>query len=128
MVQYLYKYIYKAHDAATIVITEDNRIDHDEAKRFIDSRYVGPVEAAYRILSKKLEDKSHNVTRFPLHLPNEQCVYFSDNPDEENIAINLENSSSKLLDYFKLNREDETAQNLCYSEIPTQFTYVKKKE
>ena len=54
-VKYLYKYIYKGHDTAKIVVTEDNRINHDEAKSFIDSRYVGPVEAAYRILSKKLE-------------------------------------------------------------------------
>ena len=40
----------------------------------------------------------------------------------------MENSSSMLLDYFKLNRENETARRLFYSEIPTQFTYKKKNK
>ena len=129
-VKYLYKYIYKGHDAANVVITdaqtEINVIDHDEAKSHIDSRYVGPVEAAYRILSKELQNKSHSITRLTLHLPNEQCVYIPENPDEAIIAVNMENSSSMLLDYFKLNRENETARRLFYSEIQTQFTYKKK--
>ena len=66
-VKYLYKYIYKGHEAANILITDDqgdvNRIGHDEVKIFIDSRYVGPVEAAYQILGKELQDKSHSVVR-----------------------------------------------------------------
>ncbi|XP_070517881.1 uncharacterized protein [Cardiocondyla obscurior] len=47
-VKYLYKYIYKDHDAATITIepvTENVIIDHDEIRDFIETRYVGPVEA-----------------------------------------------------------------------------------
>ena len=100
-VKYLYKYIYKGHDAANIIITDvqnETRIDHDEVHNYIDKRYVGPVEAAYRILSKELQDKSHSITRLPIHLPNEQCVYIPENPDEAIIAINMENSSSMLLD------------------------------
>ena len=85
-VKYLYKYIYKGHDAANIVITGvQNDIptsNHDEVKNHIDIRYVGLVEAAYRILSKKFQDKSHFIIRLPIHLPNEQCVYNPENPDE----------------------------------------------
>ena len=39
----------------------------------------------------------------------------------------MENSSSMLLDYFKLNGENEAARQLYYSQIPTQFTYKKEK-
>ncbi|XP_058809854.1 uncharacterized protein LOC131675045 [Phymastichus coffea] len=64
-VKYLYKYIYKGHDAATVVIGQAENgptIEHDECHNFIETRYVGPVEACYRIFSKKMQDKSHTVT------------------------------------------------------------------
>jgi len=44
----LYKYIYKGHDAAAITIesiTNNVIINHDEIRNFIETRYVGPVEA-----------------------------------------------------------------------------------
>ena len=46
-VKYLYKYIFKGHDAATISIGNNNErvIDHDEIKDYIEGHYVGPVEA-----------------------------------------------------------------------------------
>lgn len=56
-VKYLYKYIYKGHDAATITIepvTEDIVLDHNEIRDYIEARYVGPVEASWRIFEKKL--------------------------------------------------------------------------
>ncbi|XP_071582207.1 uncharacterized protein [Temnothorax nylanderi] len=52
-VKYLYKYIYKGHDAAAITIepiTENVIVDHDEIRDYIEARYVGPVEASWRIL------------------------------------------------------------------------------
>ena len=56
-VKYLYKYIYKGHDAATVTVGESNNervVNHDEIHDFIETRYVGPVEVCYRILSKPL--------------------------------------------------------------------------
>ncbi|KMQ89447.1 hypothetical protein RF55_10925 [Lasius niger] len=53
-VKYLYKYIYKGHDVAAITIepiTESVVIDHDEIHNYIEARYVGPVEASWRILA-----------------------------------------------------------------------------
>ncbi|XP_058799382.1 uncharacterized protein LOC131668913 [Phymastichus coffea] len=129
-VKYLYKYIYKGHDAATVTIGHENTastntINHDEATNFIETRYVGPVESCYRILSKTLQDKSHSVERLPVHLPNQQCVVISN--DESNFIENLNQASSKLLDYFKLNIENENARCYLYSDIPSFFTYKKEK-
>ena len=104
------------------VQNEFTTIDHDEVKNYIDSRYVGPVEAAYRILSKELQDESHSIVRLPIHLPNEQRIYIPENPDEATIAINMDNSSSMLLDYFKLNMENKSSLLKYYSVIPTPFT------
>lgn len=63
-VKYLYKYIYKGHDAASVVIENnmnDAEIVHDEIKDFIEARYVGPVETYWRIAGKTLQEKSHAI-------------------------------------------------------------------
>ena len=71
-VKYLYKYVYKGYDAVNIVVEESNNerlINHDEVRSFIETRYVNLVEACYRILSKRLQCKSHSIIRLAVHLP-----------------------------------------------------------
>ena len=69
-VKYLYKYVYKAYDAANIIVEESNNerlINHDEVRSFIETRYVNPVEACYRILSKPFQC-SHSIIHLAVHL------------------------------------------------------------
>ena len=67
-------YIYKGYDAAAITIgdiwNESSAIDDDEIRTYTETRYVGPVEACWRILSKPLQDISHSIMRLRVHLPN----------------------------------------------------------
>ena len=88
----MYKYIYKGHDAAGITITEgeSTAIEHDEIRNYIETRYVGPVEACWRILSKPLQDKSHSITRLRVHLPNAQSITFQDENNDDGIRAALE--------------------------------------
>jgi hypothetical protein len=63
-VEHLYKYVYKSHDIATIVIqntSTDSIIYYNEISHLIETSYVNPVEACYRILSKSLQSKSDYV-------------------------------------------------------------------
>nr|XP_047142898.1 uncharacterized protein LOC100213206 [Hydra vulgaris] len=46
-VKYLYKYIYKGHDCANVLINE--QVNHDEIDTFLDCRYVSAPEALWRI-------------------------------------------------------------------------------
>ena len=49
----MYKYVYKGYDAANIIVEESNNervINHDEVRSFIETRYVSPAEACYRLL------------------------------------------------------------------------------
>ncbi|XP_030060909.1 uncharacterized protein LOC115471351, partial [Microcaecilia unicolor] len=46
-VKYLFKYVYKGHDCANVLITEHNTVQHDEIKTFTDSRYISAPEAAW---------------------------------------------------------------------------------
>jgi len=128
-VKYLYKYIYKGHDAAAITIesiTNNITIDHDEIRNFIETRYVGPVEACWRILEKKLQDKSHTIVRLPIHLPNEQNVIIENESIEEAMTGAL-NQVTMLIDYFSLNSRDEEARQYLYVEIPRYYTFKKEK-
>ncbi|XP_058810633.1 uncharacterized protein LOC131675610 [Phymastichus coffea] len=119
------------HDAATVIIQDSEQgvgINHDEINKFIETRYVGPVESVYRLLSKPLHDKSHSIIRLPVHLPNNHSIIISDNVNDPLTLQNLLNStSSMLLDYFKLNSENEIARQYFYAEIPKHFTHKKQK-
>jgi len=54
-VKYLYKYIYRGHDAAAITTEPINNviIDHDEIHNFIETCYVGPVQGPIGAFSKR---------------------------------------------------------------------------
>ncbi|KAB0792783.1 hypothetical protein PPYR_00660 [Photinus pyralis] len=125
-VKYLYKYIYKGHDAAGITIGETNNgiIDHDEIRDFIETRYVGPVEAAWRIIGIPLQGKSHSITRLPVHLPNQQNVVVRDDCDENEIRNALE-KQTMLIDYFALNARDSQASQHLYGDIPSHYVFKK---
>lgn len=128
-VKYLYKYIYKGHDVAAITIepiTESVVIDHDEIHNYIEARYVGPVEASWRIFSKKLQDKSHAITRLPVHLPNEQNIII-ENENIDDAMTSALDQVTMLIDYFSLNLRNEEAKQYLYIEIPSYYTFKKEK-
>jgi hypothetical protein len=61
-VKYLFKYIYKGHDRASVVIREADKADEkgniDEIKQYRDARWVMPLEALWRIYGFDLS-KNH---------------------------------------------------------------------
>ena len=101
-------------------------IEHDEITQFVDSRYVGPSEAVWRILSKPLHDKSHTIVRLPVHLPNFQNVTIHTNPDEQEIQNALE-QVTMLMDYFALNLRDPEDRNYLYHNIRVHYVFKTEK-
>ena len=75
-VKYLYKYIFKGFDSCNVRIHEATvdggdpriQISHDEIEQFVDSRYVSPPEAMWRLLENPLHGKSHAVYKLAVHL------------------------------------------------------------
>ncbi|XP_018368319.1 PREDICTED: uncharacterized protein LOC108764532, partial [Trachymyrmex cornetzi] len=107
--------IVSSHDAASVIIGEniDKTIIHDEIRDFIEARYVGPVEACWRILRKPLQEKSHAIFRLPVHLPNEHSVIIDENINNDAIRSAVERMTM-LLDYFELNTRDDEAKQYLY--------------
>ncbi|PIA64661.1 hypothetical protein AQUCO_00100252v1 [Aquilegia coerulea] len=83
-VKYLFKYIHKGKDIATIVIERNDEGDNcdgetsvriiDEIKTYLDCRYISASEASWRIFGFNTQFREPAVERLPFHLEDEQQV------------------------------------------------------
>ncbi|UYV84552.1 hypothetical protein LAZ67_X002596 [Cordylochernes scorpioides] len=101
-------------------------LNHDEPTKFVDSRYVGPVEAGWRIFGFHMHEQSHAIIRLAVHLPDYQDVVFNDDISDEQLQNRLSRDST-LMGYFKLNRADPNAREYLYREIPEHYTWNCKE-
>jgi hypothetical protein len=92
-VKYLFKYVYKGHDHATVEIsrqndnaTKGNVVETDEIKKYLDCHYVSTSEAAWRIFKFNMHEWFPTVERLKYHLPNQQMVLFDDDDDVHKMA------------------------------------------
>jgi hypothetical protein len=120
--KYLFKYVEKGPDLASLEIN-----DRDEIKRYSEGRYISPSEAGHRIYQFDLHDQQPNVVRLQIHLPGEHMVTF--NPDE-NIDVILARASHErmtLTSYFEANANPTDfgaeARKYTYQEFPQHFTW-----
>lgn len=120
-VKYVYKYIYKGHDACTVAFGDgdSNSFRYDEVLSYLNARYVGSAEAIWRIFEYPMHFQSHTVIKLECHLPNQQRVYFQD----QEIDVETLSKDTKLLAWFKLNINSPEARELLYTEIPQNYTW-----
>ncbi|AQK79503.1 hypothetical protein ZEAMMB73_Zm00001d035706 [Zea mays] len=116
-VKYLFKYIYKGHDHASVAMTDANKADGDvdEIKQYIDARWVTPPEALWRIFSFDLSQNSPPVMQLQLHLENMHMVSF-----HERAKVNA-------YAYFEANRLHEEARGILYRDFPEWYTLQQGK-
>jgi len=69
-VKYLFKYVYKGHDRATVEIsrqsdnaTKGNMVETDEIKKYFDYHYVSTSEVAWRIFKFDMHERFPTVER-----------------------------------------------------------------
>ena len=88
VIKYLYKYIHKGSDRATIVIEESTQSPNatsrmrywhvDEIKQYFDCHYALALEACWRIFEFNLHSRNLSVERLQYHLENQQIIFFND--------------------------------------------------
>ncbi len=93
VVKYLFKYVYKGHDRATIEISrqndnaiEGNVVEANEIKKYLDCRYVSASEAAWRIFKFDMHEQFPTIECLQYHLPNQQMVLFDDDNDVQEVV------------------------------------------
>ena len=76
--KYLYKYVYKGHDRATVALNAGGTVDNnrrnrppppenDEIARYVDARYIGPCEAAWRLSHFEMHGRSPAICRLQVN-------------------------------------------------------------
>ena len=133
VIKYLYKYIHKGHDRATIVIegiNGGNDIDQprqyggrNEIKEYLDCRYVSAIESCWRIFEFSLQHQYPSVQKLQYHLPGEQLVIFSDRDDLFDVANEPDAQKTMLTMWFEANKEFPAARQITYLKFPTQWVW-----
>lgn len=124
-VKYIYKYLYKGYDCAMIKYSQATQQDEytwDEIQAYLDTRYVGPVEAMWRIREYRMHDRSHAVIRLAVHLELQQNVVFREGEEQQALERSLQKGTT-LTAWFKLNQVDINARTKYYTEIPYHYTF-----
>jgi hypothetical protein len=132
-VKYIFKYVYKRHDHATVEISrqndnaiERNVIEADEIKKYLDCRYVSASEVAWHIFKFDMHERFPTVERLQYHLPNHQMVLFCDDDDVQEVATRSTISRTMLIEWFKTNQESEVARILTFNQFPQQWVWNRK--
>jgi hypothetical protein len=128
-IKYLYKYVFKGPDRAMInVDAEQGGVALEEARdevgEFQDARYLGSIEAVWRLNVFPTNGRSPAVVPLIVHLEGEQMLLFEN--DEQARGLAEENKNSQLMAFFVLNSTLPPAERIKYPDIPTKYTWDKK--
>ncbi len=104
-IKYVYKYIYKGHDKAFVSIQNQQEPGFvRECDEFIECRFFGASEACWKINSFKMGAQHPPVKSIPVHLPEQQYVYFDEFEDNNNV---FESRDTELTQYFANNLKEK---------------------
>ena len=146
-VAYLYKYIYKGPDQADLTITTrsvpasnvpdapQRRTRHlvdapqstgDEITEYTTGRWIGSMEAAYKLQSFSMGETKPHVEELQIHLPDQQAVILTDRlMNVDQLASDDKARKTTLTEYFAANQ----VANQCVQEgKPLPFKCKKNKE
>ncbi|KAM3685737.1 hypothetical protein ACB098_11G143300 [Castanea mollissima] len=117
-IKYLFKYITKGPDRATLILE-----DADEVKTYLNCRYVSAIEACWRIFEFPIHHREPAVQRLNFHNEDEQPVVFEDTDDLNNVVNKPDIEKTKFTKWMKANASYEEARELTYSEFPTKWVW-----
>ncbi|XP_014773256.1 uncharacterized protein LOC106871358 [Octopus bimaculoides] len=128
-VKYLYKYIFKGVDHATVSLhRQEDSVRHnvgnenqmDEISNYENCRYTGASEACWRLFELPIhQQRQPDIECLPIHLPDQQMTVFNPNHVQEALA---NNRSTKLTAYLKMNEGDPLAKDILYCDFPQHYT------
>ncbi|GKB61559.1 hypothetical protein Tco_0917745 [Tanacetum coccineum] len=137
-IKYLFKYLNKGEDRATIVIQENVANGQgvipekvtvvDEIKNYLNYRYLAPCKAVWRILSFDIHYSYPSVMKLNFHLPNQHPVTWR---DSECLSALLEREGinvTMFTEWFDLNERHPPARTLTYAEILQHYVWHEQSK
>jgi len=95
----------------------------DEIEAHLAGRLLSASEAVYRLLSLQLHKEWPSVVRIDIHLPHQQRMIFDPTADETELLEQLTTTTSTLMGWFQLNRDDAFARTLLYQDVPSYYIW-----
>lgn len=116
VIKYVVAYIQKGHDAAVFGVFDRQ----NEVRSYQLGRFLGPVEAFWRMVQFPIHFRFPAVLVLTVHLEDEQNVHFT----EETAVATAERGppATTLTEFFRLCRSDDFAMTLLYREVPEYYT------
>uniref|UniRef100_K3Y2Z6 ATP-dependent DNA helicase n=1 Tax=Setaria italica TaxID=4555 RepID=K3Y2Z6_SETIT len=126
-VKYLFKYIYKGHDRASVAVREagkkDDKGNVDEITQYREARWVTPPEVMWRIYGFDLSKNHPPVQQLQLHLPDMHMVTYHKRDKIERVVKYPGADESMLTAYFDYNRLHEESRGILYHDFPKHYTW-----
>ncbi|XP_035841577.1 uncharacterized protein LOC118488314 [Helianthus annuus] len=132
-IKYLFKYLNKGPDRATMVVQENIGNDGerrtqqivkvDEIKNYLDCRYLSPCEVVWRMLAFPTHYSFPSVMKLTFHTPNQHLLTLRDS-DSLPALLNRDGLRDTMFtQWFALNNRDAAARKFTYAEIPTKYVW-----
>ena len=125
-VKYITKYVFKGHDSTTVGLADDQ--NRDEIKEYLDARYIGSVESCWHILEFPMHYLKPTVYRLPVHLEDQQMVYYNPGDNPNDVLQRGANKETELTAWFKINQSNPNARNTTYQNFPKTWVYKDKEK
>jgi hypothetical protein len=100
-VKYIHKYIYKGHDRTTLQVSDER----DEVKEYLEACYISPIESCWHIFEFPMPAEAPTIYRLPVHLPDQQLVYFNDGDEMDDVLERGASKKTPLTEYFIANEK-----------------------
>ena len=125
-VKYLYKYVFKGHDRATVQMLDAGGVA-DEISSYLDARYVSASEACWRIFEYDMHEEKPDIQRLQVHLPNQNEVMFRDDDDLHQFINQDQHRKTTLTEWFTANEMYPDANDLLYMDFPCHWVWNKSR-
>ncbi|XP_074342481.1 uncharacterized protein LOC141680051 [Apium graveolens] len=132
LIKYMFKYVTKGPDRATIAIGKCKDVDSAEDKcnivsnevdDYIACRYLSSAEACWRIFKFPIHYRKPVVTKLLFHLENEQQVCFKDDESLPSVIDRINPEVTMFVQWLRINIIDPIARGLTFVEFPEKFLW-----
>ncbi|KAG7537158.1 Helitron helicase-like domain [Arabidopsis suecica] len=134
-VKYLFKYITKGVDKATILIekgttstttnetTREFVKERDEIQEYLDCRYLSACEAMWRIFAYHIHKWKPAVQKLIIHLENQQTVTYKKTDNLDRVLSRYGIEKTMFTEWMEMNKHCKEARGLTYVEFPKYFVW-----
>ncbi|XP_010431521.1 PREDICTED: uncharacterized protein LOC104715846 [Camelina sativa] len=134
-IKYLFKYVTKGVDKATIVVektkgssggdgsSNPKNEDVDEIRKYQECRYLSACEAMWRIFAFDIHYSKPAVQRLTLHLREQQPVTYSAEQSLDSVIARPGIDRTMFTEWMKMNETDPFARTLTYTQFPQWYVW-----